>query len=129
DFSAMISPEMFGEFMVPVLTEMCQRVNYSMYHWDGPGAIPHHDHLLSIDPLPMLQWTPGAGQEPTWHRKWWPMYHKTFDAGKKMLISCDTLQHLEDLRREFGADMKMFLINMGVESPDEAERAMEIASF
>ncbi|MBS3762988.1 MAG: hypothetical protein KGZ25_06765, partial [Planctomycetes bacterium] len=83
DFSAMISPEMFGEFMVPVLTEMCQRVNYSMYHWDGPGAIPHHDHLLSIDPLPMLQWTPGAGQEPTWHRKWWPMYHKTFDAGKK----------------------------------------------
>jgi len=54
-------PDMFGEFMVPILTEMTERVNYCMYHWDGPSAIPHHDHLLSIPRLSMLQWTPGAG--------------------------------------------------------------------
>ncbi len=37
DFSAMISPAMFGEFMGPVLTEMSERVSYCMYHWDGPA--------------------------------------------------------------------------------------------
>jgi len=73
DFSAMISPEMYGEFMVPVITEMCERVSYSMYHWDGPGAIPHHDHLLSIPNLDMIQWTPGAGVEPCEHERWWPL--------------------------------------------------------
>jgi len=128
DFSAMISPAMFGEFMVPVLTEMCQRVGYAMFHWDGPGAIPHHDHLLSIDELPMLQWTPGAGQPATWDKFWWPMYHKTFDAGKKILIGADSIDRLKELKKEFGESFKGFLINMGVESPAVAEEALKVAS-
>jgi hypothetical protein len=78
DFSAMISPEMFGEFMVPVLSEMCERVSYCMYHWDGPRALPHHGHLLSIPELKLLQWVPGCGAEPTWHRRWWPIYPRFF---------------------------------------------------
>jgi len=128
DFSAMISPAMFGEFMVPVLTEMCERVSYCMYHWDGPGALGHHDHLLSIPRLTMLQWTPGAGAEPTWHRKWWPYYHKTIEAGKKLMIGCDTIETLRALKREFGAGLKQFLINMGVKTPAEAEKILQAAS-
>jgi hypothetical protein len=37
DFSAMISPDMFGDFIVQILTEMTERVSYSRYHWDGQG--------------------------------------------------------------------------------------------
>ena len=128
DLSAMISPEMFGEFMVPVLTEMCGRVSYCMYHWDGPGAIPHHDHLLSVQALTMLQWTPGAGVEPPHHRRWWPLYHKTIDSGKKMLISCDTVETLREIRKEFGAGFKQFLIGMSAESPEQAEEILKAAS-
>ncbi len=127
DFSAMISPRMFGEFMVPVLTEMCERVSYCMYHWDGPGAIAHHEHLLSIPRLTMIQWTPGAGAEPTWHERWWPLYHKTIEAGKKILIGCDTLATLERLKREFGDGFKQFLIGMGAQSPAEAEEILAVA--
>ena len=127
DFSAMISPEMFGDFMVPVLTEMCERVSYCMYHWDGPGALAHHDHLLSIPELDMLQWTPGAGAEPTWHVKWWPYYHKTFEAGKKVLISCDTIDTLKTLQQEFGDDFKDFLIRMGAETVEEGHEALQAA--
>ncbi|MFC1600913.1 hypothetical protein ACFL34_01015 [Candidatus Sumerlaeota bacterium] len=83
DFSAMISPEMFGEFMVPVLTEMTERLDYSMYHWDGPGALPHLDHLLSIPKLSMIQWTPGAGAAPVLDKRWWPLYHRIAEGGKK----------------------------------------------
>ena len=129
DFSAMISPEMFGEFMVPVLREMTQRVAHSMYHWDGPGAIPHHDHLLSLPDLDMLQWTPGAGVEQTWHRRWWPLYHKTFEAGKKALISADSADTLRVLRREFGEAAKGFLINMSVQTPRDAEECIQAMQF
>ena len=128
DFSAMISPEMFDEFMVPVLTEMCERVSYCMYHWDGPGALQHHDLLLSIPRLTMLQWEPGAGNEPTWHRRWWPLYHKTVEAGKRVIIFCDTLDTLKTLKREFRGGRKQFMINMGVDSPEQAEEVLKVAS-
>jgi 5-methyltetrahydrofolate--homocysteine methyltransferase len=128
DFSAMIGPGMFGEFMVPVLTEMCERVSYCMYHWDGPGALKHHDHLLSIPRLTMLQWTPGAGQPPTWDKCYWPYYHKTFEAGKKMLIGCDNIETLKALKKEFGQKLKQFLINMHAGSPQQAEEILKIAS-
>jgi hypothetical protein len=127
DFSAMISPEMFGEFMVPVITAMTERLDYSMYHWDGPGAIPHHDLLLSIPKLNMLQWTPGAGVESTMHKRWWPLYHKTIDAGKKVLVG-GNIEELKVLKREFGPKLKQFLINIGAKTLDEAEDIIRIAS-
>lgn len=127
DFSAMISPEMFGEFMVPVLTEMCERVSYCMYHWDGPGAVPHHDHLLSIPKLTMLQWTPGAGEEPPDHPRWWPLYHKTIDAGKKVNAGCSSAESLLAMKKEFGPKLKQFLIGMGAESKEEAEEILKMA--
>ncbi len=128
DFSAMISPAMFNEFMIPILTEMCERVSYSMYHWDGPGAISHHDLLLSIPKLNMLQWTPGAGHPPTWDKHWWGLYHKTIDAGKKVLIGCDNVETLKALKKEFGAGFKQFLIGMGASSPQNAEEILKIVS-
>ena len=129
DFSAMVSPDMFGEFMVPVLTEMSERVAHSMYHWDGPGAIAHHDHLLSIPKLDMLQWTPGAGVEGMDHERWWPLYHKTVDAGKKVHAGhVPSVERLQELKREFGPKLKQFLFSMGAQSPahgDEILRAAE----
>jgi len=128
DFSDMISPSMFGEFMLPVLTEMCERVSYCMYHWDGPGALEHHDHLLSIPKLTMLQWTPGAGQEPTHHKRWWPIYHKTIEANKKLMIGCDTIETLKVLKKEFGPGLKQCLIGMGARSPEHAAEILQVAS-
>jgi hypothetical protein len=127
DFSAMISARMFAEFMVPVLREMTERVGYCMYHWDGPGALQHHDHLLSMPKLTMLQWTPGAGAEPPHDRRWWPLYHKTFEAGKKAFIWCEGLDTLRAVKKEFGAKSKQFLISIGVKTLDEAREALRIA--
>jgi 5-methyltetrahydrofolate--homocysteine methyltransferase len=129
DFSAMISPAMFEDLMVPVLTEMCERVSYCMYHWDGPGALPHHDLLLAIPRLTMIQWTPGAGAEPTWHPRWWPLYHKTLEAEKKLLIGCDSVDTLHRLKSEFGEGLKQFLINMRAESPAHADEILRTAAL
>ena len=129
DISAMIGPEMFRDFVVPVIRDICHGVDYAMYHWDGPGAICHHDHLLAIEGLDMLQWTPGAGAEPPHDRRWWPLYHKTIDAGKKVCILCKGIDNLRTLRREFGPKLKQFLIWSAAESIEEAEKVLEAVRF
>ncbi|MGQ9696787.1 MAG: hypothetical protein ACUVRO_02185 [Armatimonadota bacterium] len=127
DFSAMISPAMFREFMLPVLTEMTERVSYSMYHWDGPGAICHHDALLSIPRLHIIQWTSGSGVEPPAHSRWWPLYHKTIDAGKKVFIAVDGREDILSLKREFGLKLKQMLIAAHAPSRRDAEDLIRTA--
>lgn len=130
DFSAMISPDMFAEFMVPVLKKMTEKLDTSIYHWDGPPALPHHDNLLSIPKLSMLQWTPGAGVEPGYHKRWWPIYHKTVDAGKKLMVNqCDTIDDLKAMKKEFGPKLKQFLITFWPKNMKEAEEVIKVASF
>lgn len=128
DFSAMIGPQMYREFMVPVLETMTRRFDHCMYHWDGPGAIPHHDHILGLEHLDMIQWTPGEGVEPTTHPRWWPLYHKTVEAGKKLMIGgVATREHVEVFKREFGRKFKQFLITGRAESVEEAEAIIHAA--
>ena len=129
DFSAMISPEMFGEFMVPVLKSMTERLDHTMFHWDGPGAVPHHDHLLSIPGISTIQWTPGAGAEPVADRQWWPLYHKTFEAGKNVaLLGVAGLNELKALKQEFGGKFKRFLIRMRAKDLLHAHEVLDLVA-
>lgn len=129
DFSAMISPDMFAEFMVPILQTMTERVDYCIYHWDGPSAIRHHDHLLALPGIDMIQWTPGAGAQSVADKQWWPLYHKTIDAGKKMaLLQFPDIEGLRALKTEFGSKLKHFLISIQAQSRCEAEEILQIVS-
>jgi hypothetical protein len=122
----MISPGMFDAFMMPVLREMTARVDFCIYHWDGPGAIPHHDLLLSLPDLDVLQWTPGAGALSTTDPRWWPLYHKTVEAGKKVMIGVEDVEGLLALRREFGPKLNQFLIQMRAGSLEDAEGILQL---
>jgi hypothetical protein len=86
DFSAMISPQMFAEFVLPHLQEQCRRLDYSIYHWDGPGQIPHLEYLLDISELNGIQWVPGAGQSGTGSPKWFPLYQRIQQRGKLLVL-------------------------------------------
>jgi 5-methyltetrahydrofolate--homocysteine methyltransferase len=79
DFSAMISPDDFREFVQPSLQKQCSRLDYSLYHLDGPDAIRHLDALMEIPELTALQWTPGAGNPDDAK---WGVYDKVSKAGK-----------------------------------------------
>ena len=131
DFSAMIGPEMFGEFMVPVLRELCDRIPYSMYHWDGAAAVRHHDHLLSIPGLKVLQVGPGGEGDqgyPTDHPRWWPLIHKTLDAGKRPFIGCCSTENFIALKREFGARLHRCIIDIHtLQTAADADRLLGIA--
>ena len=85
DFSYMISPEMFAEFVMPELSSCCNRLERSFYHLDGKGELPHLPQLLAEEKLDGVQWVPGAGNPP--FTEWKEVYQAIADAGKKVWLA------------------------------------------
>ena len=85
DFSVMISPAMFEEFILPDLDEACNWLDYSVYHFDGQEQIRHLDMLLSIKELNTIQWTQVAGQPEI--TAFIPVLERIQSAGKGLIIS------------------------------------------
>ena len=68
---------------MPHLQEECRNLDWSIYHWDGPGQIPHLDLLLDIPELTGIQWVPGAGKPGTGSPKWFDLYRRIQARGKR----------------------------------------------
>jgi 5-methyltetrahydrofolate--homocysteine methyltransferase len=96
DFSAMIGPGMFKEFILPELRSCCKMVENSFYHLDGPGELAHLDMILGIPELKGVQWIPGDGKPD--YKHWPEVYKKIRDAGKLIQIfgDLDTLDVIAD---------------------------------
>jgi 5-methyltetrahydrofolate--homocysteine methyltransferase len=120
DFSAMIGPGMFERFALPHLREECRNLDWSIYHWDGPGQIAHLDLLLDIPELTGIQWVPGAGNPGTGSPKWFDLYRRIQARGK-----CLVLQGMDkaDVQRVAETlDPRGLLIEpRGCETPAEAD--------
>ena len=120
DFSAMIGPDMFAEFVLPGLVNQCSRLDYAVYHLDGPEALCHVPHLCSIPGLNAIQWTPGAGNPGTGDPCWFDMYHQVLDAGKGLLLMGPQEPQARQVAREFGTrGIYMFFNPLGSESEGE----------
>jgi hypothetical protein len=86
DASAMFSPAMFQQFVVPGLTQQCEWMDYSMYHLDGTQAICHLDALLEIEALDAIEWTPQAGIESGGSPRWYELYRRILAGGKSVQV-------------------------------------------
>lgn len=109
DLGSMISPAMFREFVIPYLTEQCDRLDYSMFHLDGPDCLCHVDALMEIDSLNAIQWVPGAGEakygtESCGNPKWYPLYEKVRMANKSLQLHGLQPDEIDQLFRHFGPD-------------------------
>lgn len=80
DFSAMIGPEMYDQFYLPILQKECQMIPRTIYHLDGPGAVRHLDSILTVPELDGVQWINGAGAPAL--DQWPDIYRKIKAAGK-----------------------------------------------
>ena len=85
DISYMLSPKYFERFALKDIITLTEHMDYSIYHLDGPGQLPHLDALLKIPTLTGIQWVPGAGDDHPGSDKWMPVY-KIIQAAKKNLI-------------------------------------------
>lgn len=86
DFSAMISPDQFREFIQPSLRKQCQVLDRSLYHLDGTHAMKHVDALMEIEELDALQWTPDAGAPDAANERYFLLYDKVRNAGKSLWV-------------------------------------------
>lgn len=86
DFSALMSPAQFRDFILPSLRRQCQKIPYSLYHLDGVDAVRHLDALMEIKEINAVQWVPGSGKSDASAEEWYPIYDKIHEAGKSLWI-------------------------------------------
>lgn len=110
DFSAVMSPRQFKEFFIPSLTYQCNRLDYVLYHLDGPDAIKHLPAVLGVEKVDAIQWTPGAGKPDGGSEDWYPIYEMVKKAGKSLWISLeegkfdDWVKKADKIVKNFGSD-------------------------
>jgi len=124
DFSYMLGPEMFDEFVMPILREDMKRLKHTIYHLDGIGAQKHLDALLTLPELNAIQWVYGVGQPGPY--AWVDLYQKVLDAGKQIMIIENGLENgYGDLRPQLGKSPYVCIWA----TPENAEEARRLASL
>lgn len=115
DFSAMMSPDGFREFIQDSLRRQAAGADHVLYHLDGPDAIRHLDAVLEIDEIDALQWTSGdAGPDGTLP-KWDVIYDKVIGAGKSLWIKVytgefeDWLHNVDRVVKKYGSQSLFFM--------------------
>ena len=124
DISTMISVDDYRRFVQPFIREQCQKIDYTLYHLDGVGAMHHLDALLEIDELNAIQWTPGVGEPQGGSPKWYDLYRKILAGGKSIMACWVTLDELRPLLDNIGGDGVH--IEMDFHHEDEVEQALTI---
>lgn len=127
DFSYMISPQQFEEFVLPHLVEQAAYVDRPIYHLDGVGEIRHLDMLLDIPNLKGIQWVSGAGEAPLTDEKWFSLYRRIQDKKKNLIllhgISENDMQGAERLIKSI--DPAGVYISVKCSSKEKAEDMLE----
>jgi corrinoid protein of di/trimethylamine methyltransferase len=124
DISTMISVDDYRRFVQPFIREQCQKINYTLYHLDGVGAMHHLDALLEIKELNAIQWTPGVGEPQGGSPKWYDLYKKILAHGKSIMACWVTLDELRPLLDNIGGDGVH--LEMDFHNEQEVEQAMRI---
>jgi hypothetical protein len=124
DASAMFGPDMFGRFVAPPLREQCEWLDHSIFHLDGHECIPHLDHLLEIEALGAVEWTPDPNVPSGGNPEWYEMYRRIKDAGKS--VQAIQVQHEEIAPLLDAVGPEGMYIHTPLRDMDDAEKVSRI---
>ena len=124
DISTMLSVEDYRRFVQPFIREQAQKIDYTLYHLDGVGAMRHLPALLEIEELNAIQWTPGVGQPQGGDPKWYDLYRQILAAGKSIMACWVKVEELRPLLDNIGGDGVH--LEMDFHNEDEVEQALRI---
>ncbi|MEI8314533.1 MAG: hypothetical protein WCG79_03680 [Verrucomicrobiota bacterium] len=119
DFWCMVSPAMARDLVYPTLVTEMTGLERSIFHLDGPQALPHLDLTLSLPGLGALQWVFGAGHGPA--SRWLDVYRRARAAGKSLQVTAENAQDALTVLRALGPAGLWFTIDQPFESTGEAE--------
>lgn len=122
DFSALMAPQQFRDFVLDSLKEQADKVDHVLYHLDGPDAIKHLDAIMEVDGIDALQWTSGdAGPDGTLE-EWYPIYDKAIAAGKSLWVKVysgefeDWIKNVDRIVERYGShSLFLFFPEMSLE--------------
>lgn len=116
DFSAMISPDAFAKFSLPILQQEIEPMTHNVYHVDGRGVANHLDYILAVPKINGVQWV----QDPDMQAimQWVPLIKEVLAAGKSIIVD---LKHSE-LEDFIGAMDGPKGIYLWIDSDDEEEQ-------
>ncbi len=110
DFSALMSPDQFKEFVIPSLEKQCDALDNTLFHLDGPECLCHLPALMKLEKLSALQYTPGFRNAGGGDPKWDPVYKAVKEAGKGVWVTLceytveDAVQYADRLVKEHGGN-------------------------
>ncbi|WP_243142707.1 uroporphyrinogen decarboxylase family protein [Faecalicatena contorta] len=114
DFSAMLSPDNFREFIQESLRVQAQKADCVLYHLDGSDAIRHLDSLMEIEEIDALQWSSGDTAPDGTMEEWDEIYDKVRKAGKSLWIKVytgefeDWIKNAERIVKKYGSAWLFF---------------------
>ena len=129
DFAYMIGPDMFAKFVVPALSRQCNRLDYSVFHLDGPKCIQHTPHLVGIEGLNAIQWTPGAGNPGVGDPCWYDFYGQVLDGGKSLLLIGMSEEQGRAIAHELGTRGIFFVLGAAASEAEGEERMKRIRDW
>lgn len=125
DVSAMFSPDMFEEFVIPGLKRECAFLDHSLYHVDGHQCLAHVDHILALEDLDAVEWTPDPQVPGGGDPHWFPLYRKIRDAGKSLWVANCKPQQVKPLLDAIGG--KGLYLTVDVQDVGEMEQMIRLS--
>jgi hypothetical protein len=114
DYICMVSPAMARRFILPALEEEAMFLDHTVYHFDGPGALPHLDDILSIRAIDCIQWVSGAGQRPM--HEWMDVLRRCQAAGKSVQIHGVNAEQVKALHPQLKPNLVAYCVSVGSEA-------------
>ncbi|MBK8881953.1 MAG: hypothetical protein IPN67_06065 [Bacteroidales bacterium] len=123
DFSAMISSELYLEFVHPITVSEVKPMTHNVYHVDGKGVARHLSHILEIKEINAIQWVQGMGYD-TPIMQWVPLIKKIQAAGKSVVLDIQ-VSELEDFIDAVDPEGIMLCISAGENIQPDIIRRIE----
>ena len=121
DISAMLSAKMFDTFVAPYLVKQAEKLDYVLYHLDGPNALQHSDTIIGMDCIDAIQWQPGSAYPDAIDPMWYSLQQRILDSGKSIMIfikpgnPTTLVSRLEAFLKTVGNRGVMFVVEQNLE--------------
>ena len=121
DNSVMISKDVFDEVVAPYFVKQAEKLDYVLYHLDGPNSLQHEETILNMNCIDAIQWQPGAAYPDAIDPMWYPLQKRILDTGKNIMIfikpgdASTLLSRLEAFVKTMGKRSVMFVVEQDVD--------------
>jgi hypothetical protein len=123
DIAAVLSPELFREFVMPAIEDEADYLDHAMFHIDGPDMLKFLDDVLAVRGIQVINLVPGVQTRGKRFAEWTDVFRRVQSAGKIMQIYDVTPEEVKALSRELHPE-RLYFSPTGVRTREEAEELL-----